>query len=99
MDADQMLEKRLRSRFSNTRLLVTDPSSNLDDAVGGPRAILKSLLAVSGSPDGFSATFNAAVDAALDREEVIQALREACWKGALASAAILPLALLELVCV
>lgn len=88
-DVTELLEKRVKSRFSYRRRLVLEPGTAEFEHEGeGPPALLAALLRLhpdvgSSSPSqAFCAHFNAATAAALEGREVLPTLRLLCDKGA-----------------
>lgn len=87
-DVTEMLEKRVKSRFSYRRQLVLDPSSrDFDSKDEGPKAILTSLLrlaALDKADTGrkkFAAAFNRSIHTALGDEALTVQLQKACHLG------------------
>ena len=95
-DVTEMLEKRVKSRFSYRRQLILDSSSsNLETPEEGPCAILGSFLALKYPAEAtaedtkFAACFNANVNKALEDPDVIAALKKLCNHGECPSCALL----------
>ena len=87
-DVAEMLEKRVKSRFSYRRQLVLDPSTgDFENEQEGPCAILLSLLllqvrAESSSEDSqFAACFNSSAKASLSDKLVKDKLHQLCDYG------------------
>lgn len=85
-DVTELLEKRVKSRFSYRRRLVLEPGPDqFEDAAEGPPAILGALLRLpqqsQGVPAAFPTRFNTALSAALGHREVAAQLRVLCDRG------------------
>ena len=87
-DVAEMLEKRVKSRFSYRRQLVLDPStSDFDNTDEGPVSILASLLPLQVSVEGstedivFAACYNTSVRAAVSDQAFKARLRRLCDYG------------------
>ena len=90
-DVTEMLEKRVKSRFSYRRQLVLDPCTACDGQhKEQPAAILRAMLSLAGTAESssaqshFAAHFNAAVQSALQDSRVLAQLQHLCDKGKLA---------------
>ena len=85
-DVAEMLEKRVKSRFSYRRQLVLNPStSDFKHPEEGPCALLQALLTLPAdsktAPDPFLLSFNAAVRMALGSEMFRTRLQRLCDLG------------------
>lgn len=88
-DADQLLEKRLASRFSARSLVVASPATGAEDPEEAPAAMLRAHLRVHGTAsaaghemqDGFAAECNGALEAALKAPAVETALQSLSDRG------------------
>ena len=87
-DVAEMLEKRVKSRFSYRRQLVLDPSnSDFDNEQEGPCAILLSLLSLqlpaesSSEDQQFATCFNQSAKAALLNTSFRTRLQRLCDYG------------------
>ena len=88
IDVAEMLEKRVKSRFSYRRQLVLNPSnSDFDNEEEGPCSILLSLLSLqphaecSSEQSQFAACYNESVKASLSDATFRTKLRKLCDYG------------------
>lgn len=86
LKAEEMLEKRLRSRFSNSWQLVVPPSvSDFDSTEESPAAVLQTMLSVDvakgADTAAFEQQFNAASRAAVVDPSTTAALKHLCENG------------------
>lgn len=85
-DVTEMLEKRVKSRFSYRRHLVLNTCSlPLDDKSEGTLALLGEMLklpdGLEGVSQNFRAHFNQATTHAVQSDSVKGALQSLCFKG------------------
>lgn len=87
-DVTEMLEKRVKSRFSYRRQLILDPSTSEFDSQGeGPCAILQSFLTIPAADqkgredEAFVRNFNDSAVAALKDTHVRTQLQKLCDVG------------------
>lgn len=85
-DVTEMLEKRVKSRFSYRRHLVLDTCCvSIQEENEGNLSLLSEMLTlplgVSGLEENFIAHFNKSVRDALENESLQAALQRLCFKG------------------
>lgn len=85
-DVTELLEKRVKSRFSYRRYLVLEPTSvDPESPDEGAISILREMLSIPSDAKDlvgvFIQHFNRSAEAALQSEAVLASLQQLCFKG------------------